>query len=76
MSNINIENLSYDMNMDREAMEAIAGAWGGWAKRWAKKTFRSARKAYSRIKSELLPDGRTKMILKDPSTGDFSDRVA
>jgi hypothetical protein len=53
MSNINIENLSYDMNMDREAMEAIAGAWGGWAKRWAKKTFRSARKAYSRIKRLL-----------------------
>jgi hypothetical protein len=28
MSNINIENLSYDMNMDREAMDAIAG--GAW----------------------------------------------
>ena len=23
----------------------------------------------------LLPDGRTKLILKDPATGDFTDRV-
>ena len=29
MSNINIENLSYDMNIDREAMDAIAGGWFG-----------------------------------------------
>jgi hypothetical protein len=27
------------------------------------------------IKRELLPDGRTKLILKDPSTGDFTDRI-
>jgi hypothetical protein len=27
------------------------------------------------IKRELLPDGREKLILKDPATGDFSDRV-
>ncbi|MEA2518922.1 MAG: hypothetical protein QOF49_1002, partial [Chloroflexota bacterium] len=27
------------------------------------------------IKRELLPDGRTKLILKDPATGDFTDRV-
>jgi hypothetical protein len=27
------------------------------------------------IKRELLPDGRQKLILKDPRTGDFSDRV-
>jgi hypothetical protein len=27
------------------------------------------------IKRELLPDGRHKLILKDPTTGDFSDRV-
>jgi predicted dehydrogenase len=27
------------------------------------------------IKRELLPDGRSKVILKDPATGDFSDRV-
>jgi len=27
------------------------------------------------IKRELLPDGRTRMILKDPASGDFSDRV-
>ena len=27
------------------------------------------------IKRELLPDGREKLILKDPATGDFVDRV-
>ena len=27
------------------------------------------------IKRELLPDGREKLILKDPATGDFSDRI-
>jgi hypothetical protein len=27
------------------------------------------------IKREVLPDGRVKMILKDPSTGDYVDRV-
>ena len=27
------------------------------------------------IKRELLPDGRQKLILKDPKTGDYLDRV-
>ncbi|MFL5671216.1 MAG: gfo/Idh/MocA family oxidoreductase, partial [Chloroflexota bacterium] len=27
------------------------------------------------IKREILPDGRHKLILKDPASGDFSDRV-
>ena len=27
------------------------------------------------IKRELLPDGRQKLILKDPVSGDFTDRV-
>ena len=27
------------------------------------------------IKRELLPDGREKLILKDPATGDFTDRI-
>jgi predicted dehydrogenase len=27
------------------------------------------------IKREVLPDGRTKLILKDPATGDFTDRI-
>ena len=27
------------------------------------------------IKRELLPDGREKLILKDPATGDYTDRV-
>ena len=30
---------------------------------------------YVVIKRELLPDGRVKMILKDPETGDYVDRV-
>ena len=28
------------------------------------------------IKRELLPDGRRKLILKDPESGDFVDRIA
>jgi hypothetical protein len=27
------------------------------------------------IKRETLPDGRHKLILKDPQSGDFEDRV-
>jgi predicted dehydrogenase len=27
------------------------------------------------IKRELLPDGRSKLILKDPASGDFTDRI-
>ncbi len=27
------------------------------------------------IKRELLPDGRLKLILKDPASGDFTDRI-
>jgi hypothetical protein len=27
------------------------------------------------IKREVLPDGRQKLILKDPASGDFVDRV-
>jgi hypothetical protein len=27
------------------------------------------------IKREVLPDGRVKLILKDPASGDFTDRV-
>ena len=30
---------------------------------------------YVVIKREVLPDGRVKMILKDPATGDYLDRV-
>ena len=35
----------------------------------------SLRGPHGVIKRELLPDGRHKLILKDPATGDFSDRV-
>ena len=27
------------------------------------------------IKREILPDGRHKLILKDPASGDFGDRI-
>jgi hypothetical protein len=27
------------------------------------------------IKRELMPDGRQKLIVKDPATGDFADLV-
>jgi hypothetical protein len=27
------------------------------------------------IKRELLPDGRAKLILRDPLTGDFTERI-
>ena len=27
------------------------------------------------IKRELLPDGRENLILKDPGTGDFANRI-
>jgi hypothetical protein len=27
------------------------------------------------IKREILPDGRQKLILKDPASGDYVDRV-
>jgi hypothetical protein len=54
MSNINIENLSYDMNMDREAMEAIAGAWG-WssAKRWAKRKYQKVRRSVREVRLKV-----------------------
>jgi hypothetical protein len=59
MSNINIENLSYDMNMDREAMDTISGSgWFrsllkkaiGYGKRNPGKVVKYARKAYSIIR--------------------------
>jgi hypothetical protein len=54
MNNIKIDNLSHDMDLDREAMDTITGAWGfSSIKRWAKKTYRNARKAYCRIKKLL-----------------------
>jgi hypothetical protein len=44
MSNITIENLSYDMNMDREAMDTISGSgWRSWAKRKYQKARRRVR---------------------------------
>lgn len=45
MSNINIENLSFDSKMDAEALDAIAGGWGwGSVKRTAKKAYKSVKR--------------------------------
>ncbi|MFO7532968.1 MAG: Gfo/Idh/MocA family oxidoreductase [Candidatus Limnocylindrales bacterium] len=56
------------------AWEAVELDWrGGKTERIAKK-----QEMYDDlvvIKRELLPDGRSKLILKDPKSGDFSDRV-
>lgn len=41
MSNINIENLGFDAQMDRDAMAVIAGGWG-WSS--VKKVYRKAKK--------------------------------
>ena len=50
MSNINIENLGYDMNMDREAMDSITGARGFSSfQRRAMKTYRNVRTGYTPI---------------------------
>ena len=53
-SNIKIDNLSYDMNMDRDAMEAIAGAWG-WssAKRSAKRKYQKVRRSVRRVRLKV-----------------------
>jgi predicted dehydrogenase len=56
------------------AWEPVAMDWRGGT------TPRIAREAETHdgqtvIKSELLPDGRRKLILKDPATGDITDRV-
>ena len=50
----------------------------GLARRHARPRISSTPEEYQGhvvIKRELLPDGRHKLILKDPVTGDFSDRV-
>ncbi len=56
------------------AWEPVAMDWRGGT------TPRIAREAETHdgqtvIKSELLPDGRRKLILKDPATGDITDRL-
>ncbi len=65
MSNINIENLSYDMNMDREAMDTLTGALGFSSfsiKRWVEKTYFNARRAYTPI--GYTPIGRIVWTLR------------
>jgi predicted dehydrogenase len=67
--------------MDACYRSAKSGAWEGVELDWrGGKTERIAKatEMYGElvvIKRELLPDGRSKLILKDPSSGDFSDRV-
>jgi len=67
--------------MDACYRSARSGAWEGVELDWrGGKTERIAKatEMYGElvvIKRELLPDGRFKLILKDPRSGDFSDRV-
>ncbi len=54
--------------------EAVDVEWrGGTAPRIAKQTRRE--EGLTVIKEEHLPDGRRKLILKDPTSGEFVDRV-
>ena len=68
--------------MDAAYRSARSGSWeavdlfawrGGSTPRIAKspETF----EGHVVIKREVLPDGRTKLILKDPVSGDFTDRT-
>ena len=68
--------------MDAAYRSAKSGAWeavdlfewrGGTTPRIAASP--RAYEGYVVIKREVLPDGRVKLILKDPATGDFVDRV-
>jgi predicted dehydrogenase len=67
--------------MDAAYRSAKAGAWQPIELDWRGGT--TARIASTPetfdgqvvIKREILPDGRHKLILKDPASGDFSDRV-
>ncbi len=62
MSNINIENLSFDDKVDREAMNAITGGWSFYSilgdctgRNWGTPnwgtTYKVAKKAYNVIRS-------------------------
>ena len=68
--------------MDAAYRSAQSGAWepvelfewrGGSTPRIAKSP--ETYDGHVVIKREVLPDGRQKLILKDPATGDFVDRV-
>ncbi|MEO5966148.1 MAG: Gfo/Idh/MocA family oxidoreductase [Candidatus Limnocylindrales bacterium] len=67
--------------MDAAYRSAKSGAWedidvewrGGSTARIAKDP--ESYEGHVVIKRETLPDGRQKLILKDPTTGDFVDRV-
>ena len=68
--------------MDACYRSAKSRAWEPVELDWRGGTTRAHRKRRPRsttglvvIKRELLPDGRSKLILKDPESGDFSDRV-
>ncbi len=48
--------------------------WRGGSTRPIAKS-RSSFERFTVIKEEILPDGRRKLILKDPDTGEFHDRI-
>lgn len=67
--------------MDAAYRSAAAHAWAPVELEWrGGSTLRIASTPDSHdgqivIKREVLPDGRHKLILKDPASGDFSDRM-
>ncbi|HSS35162.1 MAG TPA: gfo/Idh/MocA family oxidoreductase, partial [Patescibacteria group bacterium] len=67
--------------MDAAYRSARAGAWEPIALDWRGATTPRIASTPERfegqvvIKREILPDGRHKLILKDPASGDFSDRI-
>jgi len=67
--------------MDAAYRSAKSGAWAPVELDWRGGTTPRIRRTFETfegqtvIKREVLPDGRVKMILKDPATGDFIDRV-
>ena len=68
--------------MDAAYRSAKAGTWEPVTAEWRGGTTPADRRRRPRpyegqvvIKREILPDGRHKLILKDPATGDFTDRV-
>jgi predicted dehydrogenase len=68
--------------MDAAYRSATAHAWAPVKLDWRGRTtprIASSAETFEGlvvIKREVLPDGRQKLILKDPASGDFSDRVA
>ena len=59
----------------QQAWEPVELSSGAAARRRASRAEPETYEGLVVIKREILPDGRHKLILKDPASGDFSDRV-